>query len=167
MRNILKEHRQKHENIYSLVAMAFLNTTNPWRIKFGKKLLNLFYFIQRLGYKITKKRTSNTVNKTMVRPSFPTEIITLLDKPLPKDITNKPFRELLKIESHDKIPILYDKNKVNGDSKSVLYFPGCGSERMFSQIGLATIALLYNQGIKVVLPPSYLCCGYPQKVVAI
>jgi Fe-S oxidoreductase len=34
---------------------------------------------------------------------------------------------------------------------------------LYSNIGLATIALLYHQGVKVVLPPSYLCCGYPQK----
>ncbi|MFZ1537640.1 MAG: DUF3400 domain-containing protein, partial [Chromatiaceae bacterium] len=42
------------------------------------------------------------------------------------------------------------------------YFPGCGSERLFSDIGLATLALLYEQGVQTVLPPGYLCCGYPQ-----
>jgi Fe-S oxidoreductase len=26
---------------------------------------------------------------------------------------------------------------------------------------MATIALLYNAGIRVVIPPEYLCCGYP------
>ncbi|HIE39880.1 MAG TPA: (Fe-S)-binding protein, partial [Thiomicrorhabdus sp.] len=42
------------------------------------------------------------------------------------------------------------------------YFPGCGSERLFSDIGLATIAMLSEVGAKTVLPPGYLCCGYPQ-----
>jgi len=43
----------------------------------------------------------------------------------------------------------------------VFYFPGCGSERLFSQVGLATQAMLFDLGVNVVLPPSYLCCGYP------
>ena len=44
----------------------------------------------------------------------------------------------------------------------MFYFPGCGSERLFSQVGLATLAMLYDQGVQTVLPPGYLCCGYPQ-----
>jgi Fe-S oxidoreductase len=44
----------------------------------------------------------------------------------------------------------------------VFYFPGCGSERLFSQVGLATQAMLYEVGTQCVLPPGYLCCGYPQ-----
>jgi Fe-S oxidoreductase len=44
----------------------------------------------------------------------------------------------------------------------VFYFPGCGSERLFSQVGLATQAMLYELGTQTVLPPGYLCCGYPQ-----
>ena len=44
----------------------------------------------------------------------------------------------------------------------MFYFPGCGSERLFSQVGLATQAMLYEVGAITVLPPGYLCCGYPQ-----
>ncbi|MDO8376510.1 MAG: (Fe-S)-binding protein, partial [Aquabacterium sp.] len=45
----------------------------------------------------------------------------------------------------------------------VFYFPGCGSERLFSQVGLATQAMLWHAGVQTVLPPGYLCCGYPQR----
>jgi Fe-S oxidoreductase len=45
----------------------------------------------------------------------------------------------------------------------VFYFPGCGSERLFSQVGLATQAMLWEAGVQTVLPPGYLCCGYPQR----
>ncbi|MCU0843451.1 MAG: DUF3683 domain-containing protein [Spirochaetes bacterium] len=45
--------------------------------------------------------------------------------------------------------------------KSVVYFPGCGSERMFPEISIAVIALLYNAGVRVVIPPEFICCGYP------
>jgi Fe-S oxidoreductase len=51
---------------------------------------------------------------------------------------------------------------MNEDSEAVFYFPGCGSERLFGQVGLATQALLYHVGSQCVLPPGYLCCGYPQ-----
>jgi Fe-S oxidoreductase len=48
----------------------------------------------------------------------------------------------------------------------VFYFPGCGSERLFSQVGLATQAMLYQIGATTVMPPGYLCCGYPQTSAA-
>jgi Fe-S oxidoreductase len=33
---------------------------------------------------------------------------------------------------------------------------------LFSQVSLATQAMLYETGAITVLPPGYLCCGYPQ-----
>jgi len=33
---------------------------------------------------------------------------------------------------------------------------------LFGQVGLATQAMLYDVGAITVLPPGYLCCGYPQ-----
>jgi Fe-S oxidoreductase len=33
---------------------------------------------------------------------------------------------------------------------------------LFSNVGLATQAMLYEVGAITVLPPGYLCCGYPQ-----
>jgi Fe-S oxidoreductase len=49
------------------------------------------------------------------------------------------------------------------ETEAVFYFPGCGSERLFSQVGLATQAMLWHAGVQTVLPPGYLCCGYPQR----
>jgi Fe-S oxidoreductase len=50
--------------------------------------------------------------------------------------------------------------------KTVFYFPGCGSERLYADIGMAAIYLLLKNNIRVVLPPPYLCCGFPAKVNA-
>lgn len=102
-------------------------------------------------------------NKTVGKPSFKVELVTLLDKPLPMDTGLAPMRELLNINDANTVHILSHPEKSNADSPSVFYFPSYGSERLYSQISLATIVLLYHQGIKVVLPPSYLCCGYPQR----
>jgi Fe-S oxidoreductase len=57
---------------------------------------------------------------------------------------------------------LRDPERVTEDSDAVFYFPGCGSERLYSDIGMATLAMLAESGAETVLPPGYLCCGYPQ-----
>ena len=50
----------------------------------------------------------------------------------------------------------------DGEAKAtVFYFPGCGSERLFSSVSRAAIHLLLETGTRVVLPPPFLCCGYP------
>ena len=61
------------------------------------------------------------------------------------------------------MPIIRDPQRTSGESEAVFYFPGCGSERLFSQVGLATQAMLWHAGVQTVLPPGYLCCGYPQR----
>jgi Fe-S oxidoreductase len=70
---------------------------------------------------------------------------------------------LLDIEDKDYVPIIRDPKTTNADTEAVFYFPGCGSERLFSQVGLATQAMLWHAGVQTVLPPGYLCCGYPQR----
>ncbi len=49
---------------------------------------------------------------------------------------------------------------------TVFYFPGCGSERLFSNIAKAAIYILLKNRVRVVLPPPFLCCGYPAHVNA-
>jgi Fe-S oxidoreductase len=53
-----------------------------------------------------------------------------------------------------------------GARSTVVYFPGCGSERLHSDIALAAVFLLMHAGVRVVLPPKYLCCGYPARANA-
>jgi Fe-S oxidoreductase len=50
----------------------------------------------------------------------------------------------------------------NGDGvRTVFYFPGCGSERYQSHVSMAALHVLVSLGTRVVLPPPYLCCGFP------
>jgi Fe-S oxidoreductase len=44
---------------------------------------------------------------------------------------------------------------------NVVYFPGCGSERLYPEISLAALALLHHSGVRAFLPPEFTCCGYP------
>jgi Fe-S oxidoreductase len=61
------------------------------------------------------------------------------------------------------VPIIRNPKTTSVDTEAVFYFPGCGSERLFSQVGLATQAMLWHAGVQTILPPGYLCCGYPQR----
>ena len=80
---------------------------------------------------------------------------------MPGGLPKRTSRALLDIEDATVVPII--RNPVGPeDSDAVFYFPGCGSERLFSQVGLATQAMLWHIGAQTVLPPGYLCCGYPQ-----
>lgn len=45
--------------------------------------------------------------------------------------------------------------------EAVLYFPGCGGSLFYRKIGLATINLLTQANIPVIVPEQHLCCGYP------
>jgi FAD/FMN-containing dehydrogenase/Fe-S oxidoreductase len=164
MRSVLNRKNKRHSNIASKASMAYLNLVQPWKIRLSKKILiDTGYFVQHIASKLFSPLLNKTLNKTNGKPSFKIELTTLLDKPLPLDASIQPMRELLNITDTSSIPILAHPEKSNEHSPCVFYFPGCGSERLYSQIGLATLALLYHQGIKIALPPSYLCCGYPQK----
>jgi Fe-S oxidoreductase len=81
---------------------------------------------------------------------------------MPAGLPTRTTRAMLGLEDASQVPVIRDPAKAGEHSDAVFYFPGCGSERLFSQIGLATMAMLYETGAQTVLPPGYLCCGYPQ-----
>lgn len=168
MRHMLQQRGQRKTNIGSKLAMAFLNISNPFVIKSMRKLLMQWGFsAQRVLHKLfcklphkTKPAARTTGKATMVE-----QAIHFVRRPLPKAIPSKTTRALINAEDDKTIAIIRDAKKITETSDAVFYFPGCGSERLFSQVGLATLAMLYRTGVQTVLPPGYLCCGYPQTAV--
>ena len=82
---------------------------------------------------------------------------------MPGGLPKRTARALLDIEDAAYVPIIRNPQVAAAETEAVFYFPGCGSERLFSQVGLATQAMLWHAGVQTVLPPGYLCCGYPQR----
>ena len=167
MRKLLKDRGHKKTNLVTKASMMFLNSKDPTRIKIARKGMIEFGFraqsfahktFKTLGLLNPKKLPHATVGKAVIKE----QIIEFVKKPLPSDIPTRTTRAMLGLEDSKIIPIIRDSNKVTADSDAVFYFPGCGSERLFSQVGLATLAMLYDVGTTTVLPPGYLCCGYPQ-----
>jgi FAD/FMN-containing dehydrogenase/Fe-S oxidoreductase len=167
MRNLLRKMDKRSFKPANRAAMFFLNATDPTTINATRKAMVGFGFkAQRLGAGLLKglakeqtKAPPPTTGKTPVRE----QVIHFVNKKMPGNLPKKTARALLDIEDDKVIPIIRNPKVTNADTEAVFYFPGCGSERLFSQVGLATQAMLWEVGVQTVLPPGYLCCGYPQR----
>lgn len=169
MRKILTERGQKRKNPGTWVAMAFLNATDPRTIRIMRKgMLEWGFKGMALGHELFKRfgllrgRGSRIPARTTGRPDARSMVVELVRRPVRGGLPEKTTRAMLGLEEKNMVPIIRDPARVDEESDAVFYFPGCGSERLYSDVGLATIAMLYELGDKVVLPPGYLCCGYPQ-----
>jgi len=168
MRNFLREQGKKHFNAGTSLAMTYLNLKDPVTIKLMRKMMvDVGYRVQRIGYSFLKKIRAidyfkRTPPPTVGKPSVVSQVIHFMNRPMPKNMPTRTSRGLLGIEDDKIVPVIRNTNKIDENSDAVFYFPGCGSERLFSQVGLATQAMLYEVGTITVLPPGYLCCGYPQ-----
>ena len=173
MRNLLRKQGKKSFNPGKAAAMAFLTIKDPTTIKAIRTgMIDWGYKAQRFAHDLGKKfgliqpqvkAPPATLGKApLISPTVRAQVIHFINKPMPGNLPKKTSRALLDIEDDKVIPVIRDPHKANGESEAVFYFPGCGSERLFSQVGLATQAMLYHVGAHTVLPPGYLCCGYPQ-----
>ncbi|MBK9161718.1 MAG: DUF3683 domain-containing protein [Nitrosomonadales bacterium] len=168
MRNFLRKHNQKRFSPITATSMRFLNATDPTTIKLIRKvMIEWAYKGQRIAHGVAKrfgllgaqlKRPPATVGK----PPLKAQVIHFVNKPMPGGLPKRTSRALLDIEDQTIVPVIRDPRRASEEAEAVFYFPGCGSERLFSEVGLATQAMLYHTGAITVLPPGYLCCGYPQ-----
>ncbi|MDR0564826.1 MAG: DUF3683 domain-containing protein [Azoarcus sp.] len=165
MRNLLR--RQRSFNAGKWAALAFLTAKDPSLIRLLRIGMRWAYKLQRLAHSIGRKslllrRQIKTPPATVGRPALKAQVIHLINRPMPGNLPKQSSRALLGLDDAAIIPVIRDSAKTHGETETVFYFPGCGAERLFSQISLATQAMLYHLGIQTVLPPGYLCCGYPQ-----
>ena len=168
MRDILMRHGKKPLNPGSTLALWFLNMTDPTLIKLTRQLVIKTGIkavrwvrsgLRRFGLMpVASKRPHSSTGK----PDFNQQIVNFVRHPIRAKVPDRTMRQLLSVEESDLVPIVCNPDADQSNRDSVFYFPGCGSERLLSQIGIATLAMLYETGTRTVLPPGYLCCGYPQ-----
>ena len=167
MRNLLRKMGQKKFNPGTAASMFFLNATNPQTINMTRAaMIGLGYKAQRLGNEVLKKFAKKQTQHppaTVGKPPVQEQVIHFINKKMPGNLPKKTARALLDIEDNEIVPIIRNPKTTTAETEAVFYFPGCGSERLFSQVGLATQAMLWHVGVQTVLPPGYLCCGYPQR----
>ena len=167
MRNLLRKMGQKSFRPGNAAAMFMLNATNPETIKFARAaMVGVGMRAQRWAndlLRIAAKKQTAAPPATVGKAPIKEQVIHFINKKLPGGLPKKTARALLDIEDANYVPIIRDPKATTADTEAVFYFPGCGSERLFSQVGLATQAMLWHAGVQTVLPPGYLCCGYPQR----
>ena len=168
MRNLLRKMDKKTPNVGTKLAMTYLNMRDPSSIRMYKKVVlewggkvqNWAHNIAKTMH-ITRAQTSAPAS-SIGRAPIREQVIHFINKPMPGNLPKKTARALLDVEDSKYVPIIRNPTTTTSDTEAVFYFPGCGSERLFSQVGLATQAMLYHAGVQTILPPGYLCCGYPQ-----
>ena len=167
MRNLLRKMGQKSFRPGNAAAMMFLNATNPEAIKLMRKgMVDVGFKAQRFLNGLLKPLAKAQTAKppaTLGAAPVKEQVIHFINKKMPGGLPKRTARALLDIEDRDYVPIIRNPAATTADTEAVFYFPGCGSERLFSQVGLATQAMLWHAGVQTVLPPGYLCCGYPQR----
>ena len=166
MRNLLRKMGQKSFRPAAALQGFMIGTTSPQAIRVAHTLTDLGFKAQRLGNEVLKvvaRKQTVAPPATVGTAPIKEQVIHFINKKMPGGLPKKTARALLDIEDRDYVPIIRDPKATTSETEAVFYFPGCGSERLFSQVGLATQAMLWHAGVQTVLPPGYLCCGYPQR----
>ncbi|VWX57948.1 Fe-S oxidoreductase [Burkholderiales bacterium 8X] len=167
MRNLLRKMGQKSFRPGNAAAMMFLNATSPQTIKLMRTgMVDIGFKAQRLANKLLRRaarKQTEAPPATLGPAPVKEQVIHFINKKMPGGLPKRTARALLDIEDADYVPIIRNPASTTSETEAVFYFPGCGSERLFSQVGLATQAMLWHAGVQTVLPPGYLCCGYPQR----
>ena len=173
LRHLLTKHGKKKSNLGAKAAIAFLNVKSPFTVNLmrtvlaraGFKAINSGHFFAK-KFGLLGKR--NRIPPSTTGPVEQTaQIVNLVRKPIRVPVPRKTSRALLGLEDTDYVSVIRNPDLNHDESDAVFYFPGCGSERLFSEIAMATLFMLYEAGVQTVLPPGYLCCGYPQSAVGL
>jgi FAD/FMN-containing dehydrogenase/Fe-S oxidoreductase len=167
MRDLLRRMGKRRFNPGTAASMFFLNATSPETIRLTRKvMIEWGYKAQRAGNRLLKglaRAQTQHPPASTGRPAVREQVVHFVNKKMPGGLPKQTARALLDIENAAYVPVIRDPATTSTDTEAVFYFPGCGSERLFSQVGLATQAMLWHVGVQTVLPPGYLCCGYPQR----
>ena len=142
MRALLRRMGRKSFNPGTASAMFFLNAKDPATINATRKaMVGVGYKIQRAAHDLlsglARKQTAQPP-ATVGKPALREQVIHFVNKKMPGGLPKQAARKLLDIEDANYVPIIRDPKTTSADTEAVFYFPGCGSERLFSQVGLAT-----------------------------
>ncbi|HRL31129.1 MAG TPA: FAD-binding oxidoreductase, partial [Ottowia sp.] len=138
MRNLLRKMGKKSVRPGNAAAMFFLNATDPRVINTTRAAMTGVAFkAQRAAvdfFKVAGRHQTKHPPATVGKPPLREEIIHFVNKKLPAGLPSKTARALLDIEDRAYVPVIRDPKQTTADTEAVFYFPGCGSERLFSQV---------------------------------
>jgi Fe-S oxidoreductase len=155
-REILAIRRYKHTSLFTRLSLAYLvSRSRALNGLFRAAVLRWGVAVQRLAARLL----GMLPELGGFGARWP---LSLLRSPIPR-----PPRAAL----HHYLPRCLPNQAVSIEPQgaadaTVFYFPGCGSERLYSDISRASLFILLETGARVVMPPPFLCCGFPLQVNA-
>jgi FAD/FMN-containing dehydrogenase/Fe-S oxidoreductase len=154
-REILASSGFKHTSMATKMTLRYLDSQAPTFNKvFRASVVQMGGAAQRIGSKLAAPLQSLHLASNF----YPLQMLKSSVAPVPA----RTLRDVLpKCEPDQALLFEPVRPAKHGETKTVFYFPGCGSERLFSDISMAAIYMLLEMGVRVVLPPPFLCCGFP------
>ncbi len=156
-REILMAHGYKHHAAPTRASLRYLESTSP-----------AFNAVFRAGF----VRLGGTMQRALAKLAGPgPEAPNGSAAPYPLQLLRSPIPPADPGTLRDVLPHCGPGEALvlepSGEARAtVFYFPGCGSERLYSSVSMAALHVLGETGARVVLPPPFLCCGYPAYVNA-
>ena len=157
-REILSEWGYKHTPLATQLTLQYLDSRSPViNHLFRSSVVQIGGAAQRVFSKLAAPLQPSEGSSAF----YPLRLLRSSVAPVP----SQTLRDVVPDCEPGEALIFEPKKDGNGDEvRTVFYFPGCGSERLHSDISMATIHLLLEMGTRVVLPPPFLCCGFPAQV---
>jgi D-lactate dehydrogenase (cytochrome) len=156
-REILAARGYKDFPAITKMTLNYLENRSPFFNRmFRNTVVRMGGAAQRAGAKLTAP-----IQDSEEALAFPP--LRLLRSSVPP-VPEKTLRDVLPNCDSDQV-LVFEPSGTEATS-TVFYFPGCGSERLYSSISMASIHILLETGTRVILPPPFLCCGFPSHVNA-
>ena len=157
-REILSARGFKNTPPITKLTLDYLTNRSPFYNRiFRNAVLRAGGAAQRTGTKLTAPLQTSEEAQKMLPP------LRLLRSAVPP-VPEKTLRDVLPPCDSDQVLVFEPEGKEA--TSTVFYFPGCGSERLHSTVSMAAIHILLETGTRVILPPPFLCCGFPLHVNA-
>ncbi|WP_028581057.1 DUF3683 domain-containing protein [Desulfogranum japonicum] len=154
-RQILQDLGYKHSPVQTVLSLQYLKNRNKtFNAVFRKSVVEWGAAVQRKLSPMAQKLPQETISHV--------KSLQLLQSPMAR-ASKGTLRDILPATSNSETLLIQPKESVN---TTVFYFPGCGSERLYADISMAALYILLKAQVRVVLPPPFLCCGFPAKVNA-
>jgi Fe-S oxidoreductase len=152
-RSVLANWGYKNTPLATRAALSFLDSRSPaYNALFRGAVLRLGGALQRAACGLAAP-----FQPADGRPgAYPLQ---LLRSPMPA-VPRHTLRDVIPPCEPDQVLVFEPAGGAEA-ARTVFYFPGCGSERHQSHVSMAALHVLLEMGTRVLLPPPFLCCGFP------
>nr|MBP8037829.1 FAD-linked oxidase [Desulfobulbus sp.] len=155
-REILSERGFKHSPLPTRLSLHYLKTRNRvYNRVFRKTVVEWGAAAQQLGAGLLARAPEPLAAKKW-------RLVAMLRSPM-MEPSKTTLRDALPRYGLNEALLLQPPEPA---AKTVFYFPGCGSERLYAEVAMAAVYVLLKTGVRVVLPPPHLCCGFPARANA-